>query len=78
MSARYVGKGAFSSRIRRHWAKQPTSERDLTYFTYASLPNRLAKYAEQLILDCYDIPWNRAENSGKGLLCSHFTQWEVD
>jgi hypothetical protein len=78
MRALYVGKGAFSKRMRRHWAGQPTEDEMLVYFTYVDLPNRIAKYAEQLLLDCYDFPLNKAENSGSLKLCAYFTQSEVD
>lgn len=78
MRALYVGKGVFSRRFRRHWQAQPTLDVQLVYFTYVELPNRLAKYAEQLVLDCYDMPLNRAENAGRGRLCAYFTQNEVD
>ena len=78
MKALYVGKGRFSARMRRHWEKQPTEEQQLIYFTFAELPNRIAKYAEQLILDLYDLPLNRSEKRGRATLCAHFSQSEVD
>lgn len=64
--------------MRRHWDSQPTEEQLLIYFTYADLLNRIAKYAEQLVLDCYRLPLNRAENTGTRKLCAHFPQGEVD
>lgn len=78
MSALYVGKGSIPQRLQRHWANQPTEEAMIVYFTYAVLPNRIAKYVEQLILDCYNILFNRAENPGKLTLCAYFDQSEVD
>ena len=78
MRALYVGKGIFSRRFRRHWEAQPTVDVQLIYFTYAELPNRLAKYAEQLVLDSYDLPFNSAEKTGHGKLCAHFSQSDVD
>ena len=78
MRALYVGKGAFYARLRKHWASKDTSEEMLVYFTYVELPNRIAKYVEQLILDTYELPLNISENRGEGTLCAYFTQWEVD
>ena len=78
MRALYVGKGSIPQRLQRHWANQPTEEQMLIYFSYVVLPNRIAKYAEQLILDCYNLPFNRAENPGIATLCAHFDQGEVD
>lgn len=78
MRALYVGKGVFPARLKAHWLEKPTEEMMLIYFSYAVLPNRIAKYVEQLILDCYDLPFNRSENSGKLRLCAHFSQFEVD
>jgi hypothetical protein len=78
MKALYVGKGAFSARIRSHFWAKDTSEQMLVYFTFAEMPNRLAKYTEQLLLDLYKLPLNKTENPGQGRLCAHFTQNEVD
>lgn len=78
MRALYVGKGSIPGRLKSHWADKPTAEQMLIYFSYAVLPNRIAKYAEQLILDCYDLPFNAAENPGTGKLCAYFSQSEVD
>jgi hypothetical protein len=78
MRALYVGKGSIPHRLQRHWANQPTAEQMLIYFSFVLLPNRIAKYAEQLILDTYDLPFNRAENPGTATLCAYFDQGEVD
>lgn len=78
MRALYVGKGAFSARLRKHWATKDTSEEMLVYFTYVELPNRIAKYVEQLLLDIYRLPLNISENHGKATLCAYFSQCEVD
>lgn len=78
MRALYVGKGKFSQRMRSHWKSKSTEDAQLIYFTFAELPNRVAKNAEQLILDCYNLPLNKAENKGLRRLCAHFTQSEVD
>lgn len=78
MRALYVGKGAFGARMRSHWANKPTAEQMLIYFTCVELPNRMSKYVEQLLLDCYNFKLNESENGGRGTLCAHFTQCEVD
>lgn len=78
MKALYVGKGAFAARLRNHWALKDTAEQMLIYFTYVELPNRTAKYVEQLLLDIYEFPLNVAENNGRSQLCAYFTQCEVD
>jgi hypothetical protein len=78
MRALYVGKGAFGARMKRHWANQPTADQMLIYFTCAELPNRMSKYVEQLLLDCYDLSLNKNENMGRRTLCTHFTQCEVN
>lgn len=78
MRALYVGKGAFSSRLKSHWASKDTSEQLLIYFTHVQLPNRIAKYVEQLLLDTYNFPLNSSENGGEATLCAYFTQCEVD
>jgi hypothetical protein len=78
MRALYVGKGAFDARILDHWASKPTADIQLIYFSYLDLPNRIAKYVEQLLLDVYDLPLNVSENRGTATLCAHFTQSEVD
>lgn len=78
MRAKYVGKGNLLSRIKNHWREKPTGELLLIYFTFVEMPNRLAKYAEQLILDCYNLPMNHSENPGTRILCTHFEQGQVD
>ncbi|WP_271438931.1 hypothetical protein [Pontixanthobacter luteolus] len=78
MRALYVGKGALPARLKAHWLKKPTEELMLIYFSYVVLANRMAKYIEQLILDCYNLPFNQAENLGELSLCAHFEQAEVD
>jgi hypothetical protein len=78
MRALYVGKGAFSARLRNHWASKDTAEQLLIYFTYVELTNRIAKYVEQLLLDIYKFPLNSAENCGTSNLCAYFTQNELD
>lgn len=78
MRALYVGKGSIAKRLKSHWENKPTADAMLVYFTYAVLPNRLAKYVEQLVLDCYDIPYNSVENRGTMTLCAYFDQGDVD
>jgi hypothetical protein len=78
MRALYVGKGQIGRRLLSHWKNKDFSEEMLVYWTFLELPNRLAKYYEQLMLDVYKTPLNVAEVTGKLTLCAHFTQSEVD
>jgi hypothetical protein len=78
MKSLYVGKGFIQKRLVDHWKSKNFSEEMIVYFSYLSMENRQAKYYEQLLLDLYSFPHNNSENSGKGLLCAHFTQFEVD
>ncbi|WP_156389439.1 hypothetical protein [Brevundimonas sp. Root1423] len=50
----------------------------MIYVTHLILPNRIAKYVEQLLLDLYDFPYNKRENYGSKRLCTHLDQFEVD
>lgn len=78
MRALYVGKGRIGKRLLDHWKKKDFSEEMLVYWTFLEIPNRQAKYCEQLLLDTYCVPLNKAESTGELLLCAHFTQAEVD
>lgn len=78
MRGLYVGKGHIGKRLRAHWEHKDFSEEMLVYWTFLELPNRLAKYYEQLMLDVYAPPRNKAEVTGTLALCAHFTQDEVD
>ncbi|KKL34023.1 hypothetical protein WR30_26175 [Burkholderia contaminans FFH2055] len=78
MRALYVGKGRIGKRLLDHWKKKDFSDEMIVYWTFLEIPNRQAKYCEQLILDTYCVPLNKAESTGELLLCSHFTQIEVD
>lgn len=78
MKCLYVGKGKIISRLINHFKNKDFSEELLVYFTFFNMPNRQAKYIEQLILDIYDIPNNKYENKGEKPLCMYFTQVEVD
>ena len=78
MRALYVGKGGFDRRLRSHWQGKDTSDEMLVYFSFVELENRIAKYVEQVLLDLYQFPLNTAENPGRGRLCAHFSQGEVD
>ncbi|WKE64864.1 hypothetical protein PVT67_14500 [Gallaecimonas kandeliae] len=78
MRALYVGKGNIGIRLRTHWENKDFSDQLLIYFTYVEMQNRLSKYVEQLLLDVYDFPLNKSENTGQKILCEHFTQNEVD
>jgi hypothetical protein len=76
--ALYVGKGAVKARIWEHSRTKRFSEDEVTYFTFVFMDNRKAKYIEQVVLDLFDLPLNKAENSGKDRLCSYLDQGEVD
>lgn len=78
MRALYVGKGYVERRLLKHWEEKDFSEELLVYWSFAEMPNRQAKYCEQLLLDLYDFPFNTSENPGCDTLCAHFTQVEVD
>ena len=78
MRALYVGKGQFLRRLAAHWRTKPMEEEQLIYVTHLVLPNRIAKYIEQLLLDLYDFPYNKIENPGAKRLCAHLEQFEVD
>nr|WP_299496499.1 hypothetical protein [uncultured Rhizobium sp.] len=78
MTALYVGKGLVSRRFANHWISKDTSKQELIYFSFVPMANRIAKYIEQLLLDIYKFPLNKAENTGTKRLCAHFTQSEVD
>jgi hypothetical protein len=77
-SALYVGKGRVKARIFDHAKNKGFTEEDLIYFTFLELENRKAKYIEQLLLDLYFLPLNKAENTGKGKLCAYIDQSEAD
>ncbi len=77
-SALYVGKGRVKARIFEHAQKKDFGDAELVYFTYLEMPNRQAKYIEQLLLDLYHIPLNKAENPGSVSLCSYLDQAEAD
>ncbi|EKP0297827.1 hypothetical protein ACQXXB_10120 [Aeromonas veronii] len=63
----YVGKGFAFQRIKSHIKdKWPNSE--TLYVTFYECENRIAKYIEQLFLDCYDFYLNKEENNGSGHL----------
>lgn len=78
MRALYVGKGHIGRRLSSHMSLKDFADEMLIYFTYVKLPNRMAKYFEQLLLDVFDLPFNKNENRGRRRLCRHFTQEEVD
>ena len=78
MRALYVGKGQIGRRLLAHWKNKDFSEEMLVYWTFIELPNRQAKYCEQLLLDLYRAPLNKNEISGTLLLCGHLSQTEVD
>lgn len=65
--ALYVGKGDVAVRLRRHYQTKAFPE-EIVFVTHLDLPNRLAKYVEQLLLDLYDMPMNTHENLGRSHL----------
>jgi hypothetical protein len=78
MKALYGGKGRINARLISHLRDKDFSDELLVYFTYLPLPNRQAKYVEQLLLDIYDIPHNNFENPGGKKLCAYWDQLQVD
>lgn len=78
MRALYVGKGYVQRRLLKHWQEKDFSEELLVYWTFIEMPNRQAKFCEQLLLDLYRFPFNRSENPGCHTLCANMTQEEVD
>ena len=78
MRCLYVGKGNIPLRLIDHWKKKDFSGEMLVYWTYLEMPNRQAKYVEQLILDLFKIPFNKSESRGARTLCAYLTQNEVD
>jgi hypothetical protein len=59
----YVGKGPPDTRIASH-IKEKIPPGIQLYATFNEMNNRLAKYYEQLFLDCYNFHLNSAENTG--------------
>ncbi len=78
MRALYVGKGHVERRLLKHWEEKDFTEELIVYWTFVEMPNRQAKYCEQLLLDLYFFPFNKSENPGSVDLCAHLTQVEVD
>jgi hypothetical protein len=59
----YVGKGPPEKRVTSHIKEKWHKDVQL-FATFSSMSNRLAKYYEQLFLDCYHFDLNFAENAG--------------
>jgi len=78
MRALYVGKGNIRRRFKKHYENKDFSDAMIIYFSFIEISNRLSKYIEQLILDIYNIPYNKCENLGSKILYSFFDQGEVD
>ena len=70
----YVGKGPPDTRIASH-IKHKWPNGVHLYATFTQMDNRLAKYYEQLFLDCYSFLLNSAENSGSAIL---YAVWDND
>lgn len=78
MRCMYVGKGTIGRRFIAHYLQKDFSEEMIIYWSYFPAINRIAKYLEQLLLDTFKFPLNRAENSGKRRLCAYYSQSEAD
>lgn len=78
MRSLYVGKGRFYPRMYDHWRTKDFSREQSVYWTLVEMPNRQAKYVEQLLLDLFDFPFNKAECRGMSRLCMHLSPEEVD
>lgn len=70
----YVGKGPPKERIANHIQTKSWEETRL-FATFTPMKNRMAKYYEQLFLDCYDFDMNKAEKRGKNKL---YAVWDDD
>lgn len=71
----YVGKGVAEVRIDSHVRnKWPSTELEM-YVSFTEMPNRLAKYYEQLFLDKYNFLLNVSENTGSEKL---YAVWDED
>jgi len=77
MAALYAGKGNIGTCLRDRWKSKNFSDQPQICFTYTELPNRHSKYFVQFLLDVYDFPFNKAEDSGVRTLCEHFAQYEA-
>ena len=78
MRSLYVGKGAIYARLYHHWKNKEFIDNTIIYWTFVELMNRQAKYVEQLLLDIYQFPWNKAELRGENILCAHIEEGETD
>ncbi len=78
MEAMYVGKGDIRLRIRSHHETKNIEQQLIAYVSYVVLPNRQAKYVEQLLLDIYNFPLNSQESSGSLRLYALFDDGELD
>lgn len=67
MLCAYVGKGPPEGRIASHVKNRWPGAVQL-FATFTPMENRMAKYYEQLFLDCYEFILNKAENRGKNKL----------
>ncbi len=78
MRSLYVGKGNIKARLIDHWKMKDFADEMLVYWTFLEMPNRQAKYVEQLLLDLYKFPYNKSESHGALTLCTHLPQSELD
>ncbi|MCG3865806.1 MULTISPECIES: hypothetical protein [unclassified Photobacterium] len=60
----YVGKGEVKKRLRDHISKKDLD--DIFYISVFECSNRVSKYLEQNVLDCYSLTLNKNENNDGG------------
>ena len=74
MLCAYVGKGPPEGRIASHIKSRWPGDVQL-FATFTRMENRMAKYYEQLFLDCYDFHLNTAEKRGTDAL---YAVWDEE
>lgn len=78
LQAQYVGKSGtdVAGRIAVHQTKLVIGRGMTPEIGFVPCINRKAKYLEQLLLDNFHFPQNRAENPGQQPLCHHISPAE--
>lgn len=74
MLCAYVGKGQADQRIKTHLEEKWVKD-EILYVSFYECSNRIAKYLEQLFLDCFLFHLNKNENTGAKYLQ---TLWDDD
>lgn len=71
----YVGKGHLNIRLTKH-VHSYLKELGTIFITVHTCENRIAKYLEQLFLDTFAFPLNKAENTGSQGCFYTMAKWE--